>query len=66
MFSLRCGKILISRLIQLSFIEIDQAQTIAGLKRVIGICSSLGVIAEQIPQLFSQTLTEHIQVRCCC
>ena len=60
--SLRCGQILVSRLIQMSLQELDQPQAIKGIPRIFAIWSSLGIIAEQEPQIFHQALTERIQI----
>lgn len=60
--SLRCGPMLVSRLIQLSLQELDQPQAIKGFPRIFAIWSSLGIIAEQEPEVFHQALTERIQL----
>jgi hypothetical protein len=61
--SLRCGQMLVSRLIQLSLLEIGQPQMVLGVPRIFAVWSSLEVIAEQEPQIFNQALMEQIQVR---
>jgi len=61
-FSLRCGKTLISRLIQLSLQETSQSQIVHGVRRIYAVWSSLEVIAEQESQIFHQVLMEQIQV----
>ncbi|CAF0803435.1 unnamed protein product [Adineta steineri] len=59
--TLRCGQTLISRLIQLSLQETNQSQIVHGVRRIYAVWSSLEVIAEQEPQIFSQVLMEQIQ-----
>ncbi|CAF1346354.1 unnamed protein product, partial [Didymodactylos carnosus] len=59
--SLRCGHLLISRLINLSLEEISQPHYVRNVPRIFAVWSSLEVIAEQEPQLFNQALMEQIQ-----
>lgn len=65
MFSLRCGKTLIVRLIQLSLQDASQSQLVHGVLRIYAVWSSLEIIAEQESQLFHQVLMEQIQVCPC-